>query len=776
MTAKPQPEGGPKTLASDPPPPPARKKLGDVLVEAGAITTDDLRIALERQAARTGEYLRLGEVIVQEGFASEFAMARALAQQLGLPYIDLATVVADPDLLQLIPQGLAMKHDLVPLRRNPDGSVLLAMADPTNVVAADDVRAASGVGRVTIGVATIAGVKDALQRLYGMDLVANDIVSRLGDAADVEVFAQLSDEANEDLTSLAQSAQSAPIVKLVNGILADAVNMRATDIHVEPQPTELRVRYRVDGLLRDVMTLPKHIQALFISRIKIMAGMDIADRRRPQDGRTTLVIGNRDVDTRVSSLPTLSGEKIVLRLLNKIETSMSLDSIGLEPEQLQILRRAIASPQGLVIFSGPTGSGKTTTMYSALRELQTVESNIVTLEDPIEYQLAGLNQVAINEKANLSFASGLRSILRQDPDVIMVGEIRDLDTASMVVQSSLTGHLVLSSLHTTDAISSITRMIDLGVEPFRLAPAVSLLISQRLVRVICEHCREPAEITPRVLDLLGISASAVEGIKLPRGAGCEACHFTGYHGRTGLYELVPVTHEFREQLTAQMSQIASVIKPKISLRDHGLMKVKAGITTLDEVLRVTHLDQEELTRCPSCKHVVDPSFVVCPYCQSALRTDTCHRCGRPVEEDWEVCAFCRAPLTAPELESNGRQRLLFVDDDASLRMLVETMFKDTYDVILAKTGHEALRKATLEKPDVMLLDLHLPDISGTEVAERLRKSADTSLIPLIMLTGDDTREMESLRAGVDDFVTKPFDETLLQLRVESVLRRSGGHG
>ena len=747
-----------------------RARLGDILIQAGAITAEELRVALERQAARP-DRVRLGRVIVEERLASEHQIARALAQQLSLPYVDLAQVVNDPELLNVIPMKLAQRHELVPLRRNPDGSITVAMADPTNVVAIDDIRSTPGVGKVNLAVATMSAVSEALSRMYGMDVVANDIVSRLGVAADIDVTSTSVPESAEGITELERSAQSAPVVRLVNGIIADAINMRASDIHVEPQPTEVRIRYRVDGLLRDVMSVPKHIQALLVSRIKIMAGMDIADRRRPQDGRTTIVVGAAEIDTRISTIPTMSGEKVVMRLLSKVESSQELDGLGFEPKQLELLKGDLQAPQGLVIFTGPTGSGKTTTMYASLRELSGVERNIITLEDPIEYQLPGMNQVAVAEKTGLSFASGLRSILRQDPDVIMVGEVRDLETAQMVVQSALTGHLVLTSLHTNDAISAVTRLVDLGVEPFRIAPVLRLVIAQRLVRVICQFCREPAEVSDRTLQLLHISRGELDTIKVTRGAGCEACHFTGYKGRTGIYEFLPATRELREQLTAQVSEVGSLLRPPQSLRAHGLHKVRSGVTTLDEVLRVTHVDVEEHPYCPSCRHEVDPAFVVCPYCQADLGGAVCPRCGRDSDPAWEICPYCRAPLSPTRDLSHERPRILVVDDDPSLRLLVDAIFRDDYDVIQAKTGEEGIRKASLENPDVMLLDLHLPDFSGLEVASRLRNSAATSLIPLIVLTGDDSSEMASLRAGVDDFVTKPFDEALLRLRVETILKR-----
>jgi type IV pilus assembly protein PilB len=579
-----------------------------------------------------------------------------------------------------------------------------------------------------------------------------------------------------DLEALQRSAHTAPIVRLVNAILADAVAARATDVHIEPQQTEVKVRYRVDGLLREVMVLPKHVQALVVSRIKIISGMDIAERRKPQDGRSKIMVEDSEVDSRVSCVPTFAGEKVVIRLLRSGEESVSLDRLGLDEQQRESLGKALLIPQGLIVFTGPTGAGKTSTMYAALDHIKSPEKNIVTLEDPIEYQIPGLNQMQIDEKSGLSFAGGLRSILRQDPDVIMVGEVRDLETAQIVMQSSLTGHLVLSSLHTNDAVSAVTRLVDLGVEPYLIASALELVVAQRLIRVICDKCKEPAEVSNQLLSLLGLTLLDLAGAPVMKGTGCEKCGYSGYRGRTGIYEVLPINQQLREQITAQVSDSSLSYAARAAgvrtLRASGLAKVKAGITTLEEMLRVTHVEREEVVRCPACRQEVDPAFLVCPYCQEDLSGDSCPRCNRDVQAEWKICPYCRADLPAKHKQSDGRPRVLVVDDDSSLINLVVGLLSESFEVLSAATAEEGLRRANIERPDLILLDLWLPDVDGIEVAERLRRSAATSLIPLIMLTGDDSSEVASLRAGVDDYVVKPFDEDALVARIESVLRRS----
>lgn len=761
----------------------ARSRMGALLVDAGVLTLDQLKAASDK-LRKGSNRSSLMAVIAESGYATEEQIARAFAQQLNLPYVELGTAVADPELIQSVPRQIALRHQLVPIGRIQNG-VVIAMADPTNVLAIDDVRTASDVGKVNLAVATVSGIKDAVDRLYSVDVVANDMLSRLGAAGEMEVESEEKLPDSDELTALESAAHMGPIVRLVNAMLADSVRSRATDIHIEPQPTELRVRYRVDGLLREVMTLPKNVQALVVSRLKILSSLDIAERRRPQDGRARILVEGNQIDTRVSTIPTMAGEKVVIRLLPKDQETKDLSGLGLEESEMRILKQNLDTPQGFICFTGPTGSGKTSTMYASLKYLHTPEKNMITLEDPIEYELVGLNQVQIDEKAGITFARGLRSILRQDPDVIMVGEIRDLETAQIVMQASLTGHLVLSSLHTNDAPSAVTRLVDIGVEPFLVASALSLVVAQRLVRVVCTHCAEVSEPPDRTLMLLELSQADLADAKLVRGAGCDRCNYSGYRGRTGIYEILPVNSQLRQQIGAQVSETVIAQMARAAgvkgLREMGLRKAIQGITTLDEVLRVTFTEREELPRCPNCRHQVNYSFVICPYCQAELLGNMCPACHREVHTDWLACPYCRADLPThdPE-ERSGRLRVLTIDDDASLRGAVRTLRADIYEVIAAATAEEGLRRATLERPDLILLDLDLPDAQASEIVKRLREHTSTSLIPLILIGDSDGSVAipSLLREGVDESLPKPVDTEALRAAVTQTLDRSlkGAHG
>ncbi len=758
---------------------PKRARLGEVLVAAEVISQEQLDTALKLQENTEGRRPRLGSLIVEVGWAGEEEIARGLAQQLNIAYVDLAAVVPDIAAINLVPRTLARRYQLVPISITDDG-IVIAMADPTNVVARDDVRATLDGRRVSVVVATPSAITESEDRFYSSSLGSSELLGRLGAAADAEVIPSSEQEidlGSSDLEALERSAHAGPIVGLVNAILADAIAARATDIHIEPQQTEVKVRYRVDGLLRETMSLPKQVQSLVISRLKIISGMDIAERRKPQDGRSRVLVNDQETDTRVSSVPTFAGEKIVIRLLPTGKGAQSPHDLGLEDFQKEMVLQNLQAPQGLIIFTGPTGAGKTSTMYSGLDHIRSPERNIVTLEDPIEYQLHGINQIPIDEKTGLSFARGLRSVLRQDPDVIMVGEVRDLETASIVMQSAMTGHLVLTSLHTNDAVSAVTRLADLGVEPYIIAAALNMVVAQRLLRVICHKCSAPAEVSGHILSLLGLTIADLEGATPMKGAGCDLCSFSGYRGRTGIYEVLTVTPQFREQITAQVSDISLAYSARTagmwSLRRSGLSKVKAGITTLEEMLRVTHVEREEISRCPACRQEVDKAFLVCPYCQEDLSEDLCAACGREVEATWSACPYCRAEITHKSQAHSAKPRILVVDDDPTMATLVEAMYGGEFEIAHAHNGEEGIRKATLERPDLILLDLWLPDVLGVEIAERLRASAATSLIPVIMLTGDDSSEVASLRAGVDDYVTKPFDEDTLRARMENALSRGG---
>jgi type IV pilus assembly protein PilB len=456
----------------------------------------------------------------------------------------------------------------------------------------------------------------------------------------------------------ATSDEDAPIVKLVNRILSDAVRLRASDIHIEVQRDTLLVRYRVDGLLRDVMTAPKRIATAVISRIKIISGLDIAERRVPQDGRTRITIEGSAIDCRISTLPSLHGEKVVIRLLTRGDDIPSLVSLGFEARQLAAFEAALNVPQGLVLITGPTGSGKTNTLYSAIAAIKTPEKNIVTLEDPIEVQLPGITQVGVNIKAGMTFSAGLRSILRQDPDIVLVGEVRDGETAELALKASLTGHLVLTTLHTNSAVAALTRLVDMGAEPFLVASSLTAAIAQRLVRMPCGACAAPYVPDDVTLAMLGLLPQDLDGATPIRGNGCAECGGTGYRGRTAIYEVLVVDAPMRSVLLRDATESAIAAQARsqgmATLRASALDKARRGETTYEEVTRVSSADSAGGSRCPACERKVEPDMVVCPWCATTLDRGHCQGCGRELDPDWRICPWCRTPAAVAMSPPTGR--------------------------------------------------------------------------------------------------------------------------
>ncbi|WP_258359262.1 GspE/PulE family protein [Moorella sulfitireducens] len=544
-----------------------RRRLGDLLIAAGMITPAQLEEAL-REQKRSGE--RLGKVLVRLGFITEASILEVLEFQLGIPKVVLADYHLDPEVVRLVPEGLARRYQAIPIRL--DGNrLLVAMADPLNLLALDDLRLATG-KEIMPAIAAEREIEEALSQFW--QEAASAVMGEVAAAAALEVTGP-------------GGAEGAPAVRLVNSFIQQAIQMRASDIHIEPQEGEVRVRLRVDGLLRELTHLPLGVLSSLISRIKIMAGMDIAEKRLPQDGRFQFTLGKRSVDLRVSSLPTVYGEKIVLRLLDQSTMLLSLDDLGFLPGLKERFESLIHNSYGMLLITGPTGSGKTTTLYATLNILSSPEKNIITIEDPVEYLLPGINQVRVNPKAGLTFASGLRSILRQDPDIIMVGEIRDRETADIAVRAATTGHLVFSTLHTNDAAGAVTRLLDMGVESYLVNSSLIGVVAQRLVRRLCPHCREIYR--PEQGSLEKTWLPAVE--ELWRGRGCQRCNFTGYAGRTAIQEVLVMNEELRGLVTAKAPAMAlkeaAIAAGMVPLMQDGLEKVRQGITTVNEVLRVS---------------------------------------------------------------------------------------------------------------------------------------------------------------------------------------------
>ena len=548
----------------------------------------------------------------------------------------------------------------------------------------------------------------------------------------------------------------------------------------------MRVRYRVDGLLRDVMTVPRSAASATTSRVKIMSGIDIAERRRPQDGRTRIVVDGDAVDARVSTLPTLHGEKIVIRLLSRSEGVLPLARIGFSERQLSTVLSTLLAPQGLVLITGPTGSGKTSTLYSAVSQLRTPDRNIVTLEDPVEIQLRGINQVQVNERAGLTFATGLRSILRQDPDVVLVGEVRDRDTAELAMRASLTGHLVFTTLHTNDAAAAVTRLIDIGVEPFLIASSLAMVVAKRLVRTPCPACAAPYTPSPRTLALLGLVEADLEGATMVRGRGCDDCGSTGYLGRAAIFEVLPVDAAMREVLTSRATEgairAAARSSGVMSMRADGIAKAMRGETTLDEVLRVTHVDAAAAAaQCASCDRALNDDMAFCPWCASSVEDSGCLSCHRPLDPEWRVCPWCRTsnavgaiPLDLPVVRSSRRPRVLVVDDDDSVLRFAAAALIDVADVVGVSTAQEGMHTLATQPIDAVVLDVMLPDLSGVEMTRLLRSDTHSALIPIVLFTGtDDTSvRIEAVHAGADAYLTKPVEPAELEATVVTLLERA----
>ena len=566
-------------------------RFGELLLKSGKVEPAQLEEGLAMQKQ---EGMRLGSCLVRLGHITEGQLMEMLSQHFGVPSVDLAQMDVDPGVLKIIPADIARKYTILPVSK-AGATVTLAMIDPTNVFAMDDVKFMTGY-RVEPVVTSETALRAAIEEHYGsthaieLKKVMEDLTEEVD--ADLEV---LEEEEDLDLESLEEESETAPVVKLVNIMLTDAIKKGASDIHIEPYEREYRVRYRIDGVLYEVMHPPLKLKEAVTSRVKILAKLDIAEKRLPQDGRIkikTRISGKiKDLDFRVSVLPTIFGEKIVMRLLDKDKLMLDMTKLGFEPESLRSFEHAILKPYGMVLVTGPTGSGKTNTLYSALQRINTPETNIMTAEDPVEFNLPGINQVQTKEQIGLNFAAALRSFLRQDPNIVLVGEIRDFETAEVAIKAAMTGHLVLSTLHTNDAPSSINRLMNMGIEPFLVATSVHLIVAQRLVRRICSFCKEPLEVQPLALAELGFNEREIASMELFKGRGCDRCSHTGYKGRLGLFEVMVVDDEIRELILSGASAVElrqkAMENGMVGLRESGRRKIRDGITTADEVMRET---------------------------------------------------------------------------------------------------------------------------------------------------------------------------------------------
>ena len=652
--------------------------IGECLRQAGIITETDLQAALVEHK-RSGE--RLGSVLTRMGLATERQIAKALAYQLGFPYVDLAESPLAAATVALIPREIALARNCIVVAAEKN-ILTVAMADPLMFTLVQDLEFRTGY-RVKQAVATRDEIIEAIHRSYpdkaltrvtqpGADLDGRGagFADRhetpggggLAPLADGVRFAEGPDEDVFESAAAVEShtPETAPIIDMVELVIKNAIKSRASDIHIEPSEGDIVVRHRLDGLLREVMDLPKWVHEGLVARIKIMSGMDIAEKRLPQDGRIRASAGDgQEIDLRVSTLRTIFGEKVVLRVLDHRKGVPPLEDLGLSAAALEQIRVFLRHQHGMILVVGPTGSGKTTTLCSALAAVRSERTNIVTIEDPVEYQIPGVNQTQINAKINLTFASALRSILRQDPDVVLVGEIRDEETARIAMQAAQTGHLVLSTLHTDDAPSCVTRLTDIGIEPYVSASALIGVIAQRLVRRLCSDCRRPYTPESETLRAMSVTEAEAATMTFYRAVGCNQCSQTGYRGRVGIYEIMPVTDELRRQIALKGSEAllrdAALAAGMLSLGEDGLQKVKVGVTTPEELLRVVTEVRETKSVCPACGVSLARDFVACPACGHSVGGG-CRHCGRPMQPDWKFCAYCAK--SAESASSKRRSRRL----------------------------------------------------------------------------------------------------------------------
>jgi type IV pilus assembly protein PilB len=657
-----------------------RKKIGECLIQAGLITEDDLRTALTEHK-RTGE--RVGVVLVRLNLATDKQIAKALAFQLGFPYINLPDNPPDPNAVVLIPKDVALKRICIAVGLEKN-LLTVAMSDPLLFSLVQDLEFQTGY-RIKQVVSTRGDINDAIQTCYpdkalmrtspeSRAELAVTATARPGKAGaeaqngETALARRVEEEVFEPVAGLKERSEAAPIIDLVDLVVKSAIKSKASDVHVEPLEKGVLIRHRLDGLLKEVMDLPKWVHEGLIARLKIMAGMDIAEKRLPQDGRLrSTAEDGTDVDFRVSTLRTLFGEKVVMRVLDHRKGVPALEEIGMSASALEEVREFLRHQHGMILVVGPTGSGKTTTLSSALKAVQSEKTNIITIEDPIEYQIPGVNQTQINEKIKLTFASALRSILRQDPDVILLGEVRDSETAKIAMQAAQTGHLVLSTLHTDNAPSVVTRLMDLGAEPYVIASALVGVVAQRLVRRLCVHCRRQYTPPAEVLRSLNIADADAAAIPFYKSVGCDQCNHTGYRGRIGIYEVMRVTDKLRRLISARSSEDqlreAAVGGGMITLGEDGLAKVKSGVTTPEELLRVVTEVREMRTLCAQCGAAVGVDFNACPQCGKRIGGG-CPHCGRAMQPGWNFCPYCarsttevtrKAPKRLRDREREGRE-------------------------------------------------------------------------------------------------------------------------
>jgi type IV pilus assembly protein PilB len=730
----------------------------------------DGALAALRQEAAPGP-VSLWETLVQRKLVGDEQVLAAVATRFRFPVADTSRI--DARVIQAVPEQLARRFNVVPVGQT-DSYLEIATANPFDIDAEKVLAFATG-REVRMLLASPSRIKAKVDELYR---AGEEVVSRLlaGMGDDMEVK-ELTEEDDDVAAASAEEASQRPIIRLVDMMLADGVVSRASDIHVEPIEGGVVVRYRIDGVLRQVMKIPRTAGLPLISRIKIMSGLDIADRLRPQDGRARISVNGEAVDLRVSTLPASLGEKVVIRILSQQSTVLGLEALGMHKDEQEAVSRLLTNKEGIILVTGPTGSGKTTTLYSALRLVQNEGVNIVTVEDPVEYRLGqNIVQVQVHDKAGLTFASALRSILRQDPDVVLIGEIRDQETAQIALQASLTGHLVLSTLHTNDAPNAVTRLVDMGMEPYKIATALRGVVAQRLMRRLCKVCAEPAQEPPSER----VARFIPPGTPLLRGVGCPDCAMTGYRGRFSIMEVLTMNSDLERRIgqgaTADHIADAARANGMRSLFDSGLRHVLAGESSLEELLRVTDVPQEEegakvrRERPSGRPPAAPPAHPAAPAALPAATPGASLDFAEALELVDEIAADDAAGVAG---HGAGTCVLLVEDEDQLRRVMKDLLERDGYTVAEARDGVQALDQVDRFAPDVIILDLNLPGLDGYSVLAQLRSRPATRSIPVMVLTakGDEDNEVRVFELGADDFITKPFRARALSARLEAVLGR-----
>ena len=698
------------------------KALLDTLILEGLITPEQLQDAKDKQV---GAKRPVQELLVEMDFIKEEDLLRVSSKVLNMPVANLQKEEIDRAILKSISYETAKRYGVFPVRK-AGGFLILAMSNPQDFVALDAVSFMCGMPVKPILCAR-SQIAEWTEKHYESDDNLYEILKNFKQETTVEMVADLDPRRDAPAVKVFEGDES-PIVRIVNGVLSDAVKARASDIHVEPQKDFVEIRYRIDGNLKSVFKVPRHLQAPLISRLKILSNLNIAEQRMAQDGRIRVLVGGRPIDLRVSAIPTFYGENVVLRVLDPQEVKVNLNDLGFSPEEMKIFVENVRKTQGIVLVTGPTGSGKTSTLYAALNFIKNETKNIVTIEDPIEYLIEGVSQMQIQPVKHVTFATGLKSILRQDPNVILVGEIRDQETAEMTFRASLTGHLVLSTLHTNSTVMSITRLLDIGLEPYLISSSLALIVAQRLMRLICPRCKEEAALDDKVKAPFRACIEQLNLRKFYRGMGCEQCSFTGYYRRTAVFEELRMNQGIKNLINQRASEEAVFQEAKKNglktLLEAGMEKVAQGLTTLEEVARISDIPMEE----------------------------------------------------AMGVSPNGRksEKILVADDEGDILKTIDRRLTHAgYAVLKARDGREAVELAVKERPDLIVTDLMMPQMDGFEVTKVLRSKLETAVIPIVMLTAraDRESELKGLDVGADDYITKPFDIEKLLARIRMLLRR-----